>query len=88
MSIGGVDDSSKIEPLGEKPSGPQSADVKELKIRTLSDLKGALVDKLGEEEGNKMYNDWMKSMGMMMITDMQKSAQRAVDAQKQARREG
>lgn len=43
-------------------------------IRTLGDLKAAMVKHLGEEKGKKLYNTFMQSMAMQMLAQIRATA--------------
>ena len=49
-------------------------------VRTLGELKSAMVKYLGKKDGEKLYNTFMQSFGMGMLSQMQQSADEAKKA--------
>jgi hypothetical protein len=54
-------------------------------VSSTGDLKAMLIAKLGEEEGLKLYNGFMKSFVMLMLQQIQESAAHAKAASQRAR---
>lgn len=82
----GIGDSSFKPPLGEvegQKGGPSGSDIEKAlhtKVRTLGQLKAMLEKDLGKKDGDKLYNVFMKSFLMMMLTQIQQSAEGAKKA--------
>lgn len=78
----------------EKPSGGEPVqdggpgnigDIAHAQISTLADLKNLLIQQLGEKEGTKFYNQFMMSVAMLMIQQVQHSADQAKKASQEMR---
>lgn len=54
-------------------------------VRTTGELKQLLIKSLGEKDGKKLYNSFMQSIGMMMLSQVQKSAEHAKKAAQEMR---
>jgi len=86
--IGGPSSSpEEIPGLGEV-SGLSQSEVSGLLhtgISNLGQLKSVLISYLGEEQGKKFYNEFMKSFAMQILEQMQQSAQQAKKASEHMR---
>ncbi len=86
-------ESKPIGPAGtsgpkETSQGPSSGSIENAMhtpVKNLGQLKQVLIDNLGEEQGKKMFNNFVKSFAMQMITQVQHSAQQAKKAAQQMR---
>lgn len=54
-------------------------------VKTLGQLKKVLIDNLGEKEGTKLYNNFIKSFALMMLSQIREAAQGAAKAAQQMR---
>jgi len=71
----------EISGMGEK--GPGDSDLSGLmhtKVSTLGELKSLLISHLGEKKGTKFYNEFLTSFGMLMLQQIQESAEQARQA--------
>lgn len=89
---GGIGGSKPLEPFGTgevgEKGGPSKGDIEKAlhaKVSTLGELKGVLEKYLGKKDGEKLYNNFIKSFAMMMLTEIQESAEKAKRAAQQAR---
>jgi len=55
------------------------------KVGTLGELKAVLIQYMGEKEGTKFYNQFMTSFAMIMMQQIQESAQHAKEASQNMR---
>lgn len=86
----GVGDASFKPPVGgaSGAGGPSGQDIEKAlhtKVRTMGELKQMLESTLGKKDGEKMYNMFMKSFGMMMLSQIQHAAEQAKKATQQMR---
>lgn len=56
-------------------------------IKTLEHLKQRLINKLGEKEGKKKFDQFLKLFVKSMVDQVKKASDRAIKAMKEARRE-
>jgi len=87
MSIGGVQGNPGINPIENRPSGPNALSGIETKGLTMGNLRETLIERMGPEEGEKYYKQFTTGMFTMMLTSMQKTADHALAEQKRQRRE-
>lgn len=83
---GGSFDPAKIQgnqPASGSPTGGDLQAALHTKVSNLGELKSMLTQTLGEKDGKKMYDQFMKSFLMIMLTQMQQSAKGADQASKQ-----
>ncbi len=66
--------------IKEALGGPEHGGVTHTSIRTTGALKRLLVQHYGEEKGTKLYNRFMVTFAMMMLSQVQHAAQRAQKA--------
>lgn len=88
MGASGVGGSQPIGPSGIPSSGAApsgNVNLADIRIGSMNDLKRVLVENLGEEEGKKMYDQFMKSFVMGMMGPVQQAAERAKKASKEMR---
>lgn len=69
-------------------SGSDLQSAMQTPVSNTGDLKAMLIGKLGEEEGTKLYNGFMKSFVMIMLQQIQESAAHAKAASQRARHGG
>ena len=83
--VGGVDGTAGAGGVSGA-GGPKGADVDwgGVHVRTMDDLKNAMIDKMGEKEGTAKFNDMQKMWLMNSIKAMQKTAQDSLARQKRA----
>lgn len=89
----GIGEGSSIQPpgssgVGETPGGPSGGSVENAlhtPVATLGQLKQVLIQNLGEKEGTKLYNTFIQSFAMQMLSQIQHSAQQAQRAAQQMR---
>jgi hypothetical protein len=70
-------------PMGDKQSGSGEGGIQaalHTPVSNLDQLKQLLISSLGEEEGKKLYKSFMTTFAMMMVQQMQHSAQHAKEA--------
>ncbi|MCC5832137.1 MAG: hypothetical protein JJU12_03745 [Chlamydiales bacterium] len=67
------------------PSGGSIENALHTRVATLGQLKQVLVDNLGEKEGTKLYNGFVKSLAMQILGQVQQSAEQAKKAARQMR---
>lgn len=72
----------KHNPLREISGNPSAF---HMPVKTLDDLKQALIAQMGEEKGAALYEQFMKSMLFMAFGTMHKDMQRSQKAAKQMR---
>lgn len=77
--------SPEIKKMESGPEGEKVANVLHEKVKNLGQLKQMLVKNLGEKEGDKLYNSFLTSFAMIMLEQIQHSAQKAKQAAQQAR---
>ena len=70
------------------PSGGSIEKALHAKVRTLGQLKEILIENLGEEDGKKMYAQFVKSFSMLMLNQVQQAAKAAKQASKSMKGEG
>lgn len=70
---------------GEGPSGGDVSAALHAKVKTLGELKAVLIRYLGEKQGTKMYNTFIQSFAMIMLSQIQQSAEAAKKAAQQTR---
>ncbi len=63
-----------------EPTGKSLENALHAPVKTLGQLKQVLIDNLGEKEGKKLYNSFMKSFMMQILNQVQESAQQAKKA--------
>ena len=80
-------ESSDIGKVLGKPTGQQMEYALHTPVKTLGDLKRILIDNLGEENGTKYYNSFIKSFSMLMLNQIQQSARGAKKAAEQMRKQ-
>ncbi len=76
------------EKLGDvtgQPSGGSIENALHTPVKNLNQLKQVLIENLGKKEGTKMYNGFVKSFAMQMLSQMQQSAAQAKKAAQQMR---
>lgn len=79
----------KMEGPEEHDKGkPDVEKVLHTKVSSLGQLKSVMTKNLGEEEGNKLYNSFLTSFGMMMLHQVQRSAAHIKKAAQDAKRLG
>ncbi len=78
-------ESSGVGQVPGEPSGGNIENALHTPVSTLGQLKKVLIDTLGEKEGTKMYNSFIKSFAMQMISQIQQSAEQAKKAAQQMR---
>jgi hypothetical protein len=84
--IGGTAPSSETKGVPETVGGGgDDASVMQTPIRTLDDMKNLLIQHYGQEQGNKLYQSFLKSVIMMMFSQMQESAEHAKQAAQKMR---
>lgn len=57
-----------------------NVDISNINVKTLGDLKNVLVGRLGKEKGEKLYNQFIQSIALGMLSNMrvsEKAAQKA-----------
>lgn len=82
----GPPQSGETSPSGQGgPGGSAVYDAMHAEVRTLGELKKALIKNLGEHDGMKLYNSFMKSFALAMLAQMQQTAARAKKAAQQMR---
>lgn len=52
------------------------------KVKNLGQLKAAMIKSLGEKDGMKLYNQFMNTFGIQMITQLQQASDEAAQAAK------
>ena len=70
---------------GSMPLSPPSGSGMDTKVKTLSDVKTALIQTAGEEKGKQLYNQFISSLEASLIIQSQSSATRAQQAAKKMR---
>ena len=84
--VGGAEPSKSTDQSQESmsltPSGGSGMDTK---VKTLADVKAALIQSAGEEKGTKLYNQFISSMETSLVIQSQASATRAQQAAKKMR---
>lgn len=72
------------QPMPTTPATPQQELEVAAKtpVKTLADLKRVLIEHLGEKNGKKMYNHFLKSVIESMLSQMRHSQQSADQATK------
>jgi hypothetical protein len=86
-SVGGTNPSEEIPGFGEV-QGMSQQDVGNLmhaKIANLDQLKAVLIQYMGEKQGKKFYDEFMKSIAMIMLQQIQESATQAKKASQNMR---
>ena len=78
-------ESSKASGVPGEPSGGDLQAALHTPVRTLGELKEMLIKHLGKEKGTKLYNTFMKSFAMQVMSQVQHSAQQAQKAAQQMR---
>jgi hypothetical protein len=74
--------------IGAPQEGPSGGgDVLHTKLRTLDDLKNLLISQYGEQKGKKFYKMFIQSFAMMMLQQVQSTAEHAKQAEREARQE-
>lgn len=73
--------------LPEQLSGQEGANVMQTPIHTLGELKKVLVEHFGEKDGKKAYNNFLFSFGMLMLSQVQHSADQAKKASQRMRQD-
>lgn len=74
--------------IPEEKGGPSGGSIEKAlhtKVKTLGQLKQVLIDNLGKKEGEKVYNYFMGSIAMEMLSQIQHAAQQAKKASQQMR---
>lgn len=92
MSTSGIGDNSSFKPvephLGDK-KGPEEATgtaaALHTGVRTIGELKQLLISSLGPKAGTEFYNNFMKTMTLTMLAQVQKSAEHAKQAAREMR---
>lgn len=79
-----VGGNSKPEEIS-KTEGPESgtgdiSSIMQSKVSTVGELKSLLIKHLGLEQGTKFYNQFLTSFGLLMLQQVQQSAQQAKKA--------
>lgn len=80
--------SPKIPGVGAAPEGVSGEDVAaamHAPIHTLGELKNVLISHFGEKEGMKVYNGFMMSFAMIMLSQVRQTAQQAQKASQSMR---
>jgi hypothetical protein len=77
--------SSGVGGVSGEPSGASIENALHTPVANLGQLKKVLIDNLGEEEGKKLYNTFVKTFAMQMLSQLQHSADQAKQAAQQMR---
>lgn len=73
-------------PVGDKSGGGGSIGAAmSTPVHNLGELKQVLISNLGQEKGTQFYNMFLKTMAMMMLSQVQQSAEQAKKASQQMR---
>lgn len=67
-------------PGGVQGGGPDISGLMHAKIGTLGELKATLIQYLGEKDGTKFYNQFMNSICISMLSQLQHTSQQAKKA--------
>lgn len=71
---------SKVEGPSDGAAGADISGLMKIKVGTLGQLKAALIQYLGEKEGMKFYNQFLRTFAMTMLQQVQQSASQAKKA--------
>jgi hypothetical protein len=71
-----VPETGGVHEMGKK----STESVLQTKVATLGQLKALLIQNYGEKEGLKFYNQFMKSFAMVILQQVQQSAEQAKKA--------
>lgn len=71
-----------IQPAGGGPTKGAGQAGMQTQVRTLDDVKNALISALGEEKGKKMYNQFLRAFAETMLSQIRSTAESAKQATK------
>ena len=83
--IGGPTESTGPDKIPSGPSEGALENALHTPVKTLGDLKRVLISSMGEKEGTKFYNNFLKSFAMLMLNQVQHAASAAKKASRQMR---
>lgn len=84
-SSGEAPEIKELKSMEQGPKGQSIENALHTKVSTLGELKAMLVKNLGEKNGTKMYNEFIQSFAMLMLEQIQQSAEQAKKASQQMR---